>query len=386
MADKIVQLGASDYPDLTAMLDRAFAKPPDRSFAIAHTALYQPCEALMRCNYAIRRGGALAAVVGLFPITWQLGKAQLSVAGVGGVAVAPQFRRQGLMVKLMDHVRDRIVEQGYQLSYLGGNRHRYRYFGWERAGTMVLAHISKACIQHTFGRAEPLAVELEELAADPAVNSKLKSLHDRQPAYCRRPADRFDQFLTHWGNRPVVARDRGGRIVGYAVQYRDQTQIVELAGDDDDAAVHIIRALADKSEQHEIAISVDQLAMSLRRRIGEFAEAYVTTTAGNWQVFDWPAVISALLAYAQKQTSLAPASVVVGIDDLQIAIRLTVDDQRTECQVTDDKPDINGDGATILRLLLGPLAPRQVMAIPRSASILESWCPLPLALAVPDHV
>lgn len=294
MADQIVQLGAADYPELMVMLDQAFAMP----ISFTHAAYYQPCEASMRCNYAIWRDRVLAAVVGLFPITWQVDKVQLDVAGIGGVA--PQFRRQGLMIKLMDHVRYPIVGQGYQLSFLGGNRHRYRYFGWERAGAMTLAHISKTCIQHTFGRTEPLEIELEELVPDPATNSKLKSLHDRQLAYCRRPVDRFDQFLTHWGNRPVVAHDRSGQIVGYAVLYRDQTQIVELAADDDDTAIQIIRSLSDKSEHHQIALNVDQLPMSLRCRIGEFTESYAASTAGNWRVFDWPTVISALLAYAQK--------------------------------------------------------------------------------------
>ena len=110
MADQIVQLGAADFPQLITLLDRAFGNSPDRSFAIIHSAIYQPSEELMRCNYAIRRGGELAAAVGLFSINWQLGKVQLRVAGIGGVAVDPQFRRQGLMVMLMAHVHDRIVE------------------------------------------------------------------------------------------------------------------------------------------------------------------------------------------------------------------------------------------------------------------------------------
>ena len=382
MADKIVQLSATDYPELMAMLDQAFGGVSGITLA----PYFQSCEASMRCSYAIWRDRVMAAVVSLFPISWQVDKVQLDVAGIGAVAVAPQFRRQGLMIKLMDHVREQIIGQGHQLSFLSGNRHRYRYFGWERAGTMTLAHISKTCIRHTFGQTEPLEIELEELAPDSAINSKLKSLHDRQPTYCQRPVDRFNQFLTHWDNRPVVAYDGHGQIVGYAVLYRDQTQIVELAAEDDDTAIQIIRSLSDKSEHHQIALNVDQLPISLRHRISEFAEAYAASTAGNWQIFDWPTVISALLAYAQKQATLSPASVVVGIDDLHLTLRLTIDNERTQCKVTDDKPDIHGDSARILRLLFGPLPPRQVMAIPRSASILESWCPLPLSLSKPDQV
>ena len=48
MADQIVQLGAADFAQLIALLDRAFGKSPDRSFAIVHWAIYQPCEEWMR--------------------------------------------------------------------------------------------------------------------------------------------------------------------------------------------------------------------------------------------------------------------------------------------------------------------------------------------------
>jgi hypothetical protein len=106
------------------------------------------------------------------------------------------------------------------------------------------------------------------------------------------------------------------------------------------------------------------MTMSLRRRIGQFAEAYVTTTAGNWQVFNWPAVISTLLAHAHRQAELAAGSVVVGIDDLKIALRLTVDAQQAQCQETDDEPDISTDAATILRLLCGPLSLRAPNTMP----------------------
>ena len=74
----------------------------------------------------IRRDGCLAAVVGIFPIEWHVGSTTLRMAGIGGVCTDPQRRGQGLMSRLMRHVVDAVRADGYDLSYLGGQRQKSR--------------------------------------------------------------------------------------------------------------------------------------------------------------------------------------------------------------------------------------------------------------------
>jgi hypothetical protein len=44
------------------------------------------------------------------------------------------------------------------------------------------------------------------------------------------------------------------------------------------------------------------------------------------------------------------------------------------------------DPFVAMRVLFGPMPPSFVTALPRQASLLDQWCPLPLGISVVDFV
>jgi hypothetical protein len=65
---------------------------------------------------------------------------------------------------------------------------------------------------------------------------------------------------------------------------------------------------------------------------------------------------------------------------------LEVDGKHIRCARTDAEPSLSPDPATAMRLLLGPLPPSAVLALPVGAALLEQWCPLPLFWGRQDGV
>ena len=118
----------------------------------------------------------------------------------------------------------------------------------------------------------------------------------------------------------------------------------------------------------------------MRRFIQGDIMLVIQQLVGNWQVFDWPAVVGSLLALQAEARPLAHGSVVVAIDGQRRALQLSVGPDGSGCQWTDARPDVSTDAFTAMRMLFGPLPPSLVQSLPASASALEAWCPLPLSL------
>lgn len=386
MSDEIIQLKASDFDEFLSFQDRSFWSSPDHGLNWLVPTMYQPTNWHMACNYAMRRDGALAAIVGLYPIIWHLGSRTLRIAGIGGVSTKPELRGQGLMSKMMSHIKQVIRDQGYPLSFLRGQRQRYRHFGWEQCGSSLKIDISSASIKHRFSRMPPVSIELEPTDENTPALPDIKAMHDRQARRADRSAERFATFLCQWGNHSVIARNQDRKVMGYAVLNRDQTEVFELLGIDSDTTLEILRALVARSGTRSLSLVTDGLPHQLRLTIASFAERFHTVDSGNWQVFDWPITISTLMSARHEERPLVSGSVVIGIEGESSAFRLTVDQLGPHCARTNDEPDIRGDGPTMSQVLFGPWSPTQVMAVSKQAGVLEAWCPLPLAISKQDEV
>lgn len=383
MAEEIVRLSAADFDEAMAMLRSAFSKTHE--FPELLPALYQRTDDHMSWNHTIRREGRIAAIVGIFPITWKVGDTHLKVAGIGGVGTCPHWRGHGLMRRLMQHARDHISRKGYHLSFLGGQRQRYRYFGWERAGTQIEYLVSPKNMEHEFRRMDSPSLTLEPISEDPEILASAKRLHDGQPAYCRRTTKAFGRYLRNWGGRPLVARDAQSRVTGYLVARGDDGIVDEWVSDREETALDMARQWIETT-QKITRFNYPTIPPPLHHKLGGIAERITVEASGNWQIFNWPATVNALLRLRHATTPLAEGAIRVRIDNVGVTLALRVEGTRASCRVTNDPPDWSSDANCVLRVLFGPTPPSSVADLPKAADTLASWCPLPLALPNSDHV
>ena len=81
----------------------AFGEALPTDFPNLLPKLYQATDELMSCHHAIVQKGRTRAVVGMYPVSWQIGCTTLRMAGIGGVSTHPRCRGEGLMQRLMTH-------------------------------------------------------------------------------------------------------------------------------------------------------------------------------------------------------------------------------------------------------------------------------------------
>lgn len=377
MTTELVQLNAADFEDAMDFMNLVFSAHGPIDFTQLLPALYQPDDEMMGWNWAVREEGRIRAVVGSFPITWQLGPAQLEVAGIGGVSSHPRRRGAGYMRQLMEHCVQRMRDEGKHLSWLGGQRQRYAYFGYEKCGIGYSFSLSKTNLRHVYGDAESRLSFQPLEPGDATHRAGCIELHDAQTYRCHRPAERFDSLLRSWKHRPHIALAPDGRMVGYVVTNASGNSVCEIcAVSEGDPLLEVARAWTAQQSSSSAQFSLAPWH-PLVRALGPIAESFSTSSTGNWQVFDWQATLSALFSVRAHVGPLLDGRVAVEIIDYG-TVALEANGGETACTLTDEVPALRVDAATAHRLFFGPLPPSSTVDLSSNTAILEQWCPLPL--------
>jgi predicted acetyltransferase len=338
----------------------------------------------MACNYAVRKRGKIRGIVGLFPIRWKVGDATFEVGGIGGVSTHPKSRGAGYMKALMNRCLEVMREEGYHLSYLGGQRQRYQYFGYERCGLVSSFSLTRSNLRHSF--ADDPGMRFESLRQEDGERlTRARELHDAQHAHCLRAPDDFYSHLRNWNNQPHAALDSSGRMTGYLVASDKGDSVSELAAENDGVALRMLRAWVAAQSGREVSIGLPAWRADLARMLGAYCESASARPTGNWQIFDWAGVVEALLHARRLGGTLLEGAVVIAIGGYG-ALELRVEGERTTCVRTAAPADLQCDAYTAMRLLFGPLPASRVLALPASAAVLEQWCPLPLSWPHQDGV
>ena len=92
--------------------------------------------------------------------------------------------------------------------------------------------------------------------------------------------------------------------------------------------------------------------VSMTRLLGTFCESSQSDAARNWRVFDWPAVVGALIRVKHQLTPLAEGRVVIDVMEARLAI--TVSGGEASCIETVEEPDLTVPTLDAHRLLFGP--------------------------------
>ncbi len=106
-------------------------QPPDIGQNFPH--MYQ--ESNRHNLHIIKVGGKVASHVGIFPAQVAIREVSLKVAGIGGVATHPDYRKRGYAYLLLQDCLRKMERENFDLSILWtGIPDFYRPLGWENAG------------------------------------------------------------------------------------------------------------------------------------------------------------------------------------------------------------------------------------------------------------
>ncbi|MDP6698193.1 MAG: GNAT family N-acetyltransferase [Candidatus Latescibacteria bacterium] len=383
MSTAIARLTAADFEEAMDVLNFSFGFDHPHNFEALLPVLYHPGAEAMSWNWALREEGSIRAIVGVFPLTWKLGDATLRIAGVGGVCCHPRYRKHGFMGQLMRHCVEAMREEGYPLSWLGGQRQRYGYYGYEKCGIKYQLSLAPNNVRHVFGDGD-LGIEFRPLERQDRTHLQgVIGLHDAHPIRGVRPRERFYDMLLSWYHKPHIAISPDSRMIGYVVANGNGDRITEiLAVNEGEPELQIAAAWV---QQHGEATFDLGPSNRLLPKLAAVCGGMSVHSSGNWQIFDWAAALDALLKAQGTLIPLTDGAVVIEIADYG-KVLLEVAGGSARCIRSDAAPALQTDAFTAMRLLFGPLPPATVLALPQAAAALEQWCPLPLFWGRQDGV
>lgn len=388
MTYKVERLSADDYEEAMDFLNYVFSfnsNPTD--FPVLLPKLYKPTEKNMRCNYAIRSGGRIRAIVGLFPMDVHAGNRTLKIAGIGGVSTHPRDRGKGYMINLMAECIKTMKCEGYDLSCLGGLRQRYNHYGYETAGVSYDYNITKDNIRYCFGNDAPCGVTFKPLGeSDAEAISSAKRLYERQPFHCVRDSDQYYSILKSWNMQPFAAFGSGGQMIGYLVSNERKDHISEIFAIDRPALNEMLHGWVVDMPKRSLTLNIPPWESETIETLDRISEWVSISASYSWMVFNWSSVIEALF---EVKSPLGPASDgrfrigITGAGNFQIDVR----DGSACCSRTQCEPDFVCDTLTAMRLMFGPVPPCYIENLPRKLiPLLSSWFPLPLGWQHQDGI
>lgn len=272
--------------DFRALLPKMYAR---RQFAEYHVVA--------------RQNGKIVALVGVWPFRLRvLPGRSLNVGYVGTVSVHPYHRGEGHMRELMPLAVQRAREAGMDLMSLGGQRQRYRYFGFEQGGLSVGFDVIAANLRHDFAAADANAFTFAPLAEEDGSMAEARALHARELMTGERPGAAFAEALTSWLGEGVAVR-RDGAFVGYL--YAVDGDISEWVLTEPALIGPVLKAWMQKKNMNRLSIAAPAHEPDRIRALDAFAERCTIASAGMYRVLDWQRVLSLLMAFRQEKTGLA---------------------------------------------------------------------------------
>ncbi len=141
-------------------------------------------------HYIIRENGNIQAMLLSMPQTVRMDHIYPGLSfkryGIGTVSVHHRARSKGHMRRLMHRAINDMAKDGAAYSFLGGQRQRYRYYGYEQAGLVLRFSLGLRNLTMTWpelkGREVPENFTLVDLPSDGPITDQAYQLYLEQTA------------------------------------------------------------------------------------------------------------------------------------------------------------------------------------------------------------
>jgi len=367
-----------DFDAIIELADECFPGDRDSGGMLArwpHCYIREPER--MR-NYLIMKDGPkVISMVGYIDQAVLVEGDEVKVAGITGVATTLNYRRQGLMTKLLNDCIIKMGEEGYAFSDLGGDRIRYGRFGWESAGRQWWFDVTRRSI---LTAATPTGYEVVQYPTSPEEVEGTFALHMKETTGVKRTRALHEIILGRKGKQVWLARDSKG-VGAYVVVDSDERwqAIVEYSGSAE--GVHAILMHLVKVLGSEFLHVISPWSHPLNKMFFAISARWGVSPTRMLKIIDLNATLSGFT------NQLANRYRVLGLQGKR-AIVLSVEETGQKARIVFSPDGVEvGDAADtqraftlperrMVRLLFGPGMQRLEFNLPSNARFLEGLLPL----------
>lgn len=333
-----------DNKKLIAFLDEVFFTDDEsnRDFLTILPKIYHDEYRPAYNNFVVQEdNGNFRAAVGNFYIDLNVCGEAVKACCIGNVAVGLKYRSMGYMVDLMEMSVKDMQENGADLAYLGGQRQRYGYFGFETSGVSYNFEFNKKTAKHIYGgRKSTLRAEkLDE--NDLEAIKKIDAIYRKNVIKADRPLKDYYRILTSWRHTPYVLYD-GDEFAGYFLMGYTYGWISECGVTKPEYYSELALAALEVSGKDSVSFNA---APFDKEKHGYFTENSESISVGGCEsmlVYNYEKVLRAYLRAKASYTSLADGELTVLIHGKMAdeKLKIAVKDNQVTVEKFDGEPEI----------------------------------------------
>ncbi len=331
-------------------------------------------------TYFAVEDNSILGTVGAFPLTFVIGGERFNVRGIGSVATHPERRGEGYMKALMKKAIDDMIADDIDFSVLGGRRHRYNYFGFEKCDGMAHFSLTEKTVSYVRPKVEGLSVRHVSPEDTELLDLLFEKMHKR-PYYTLRPREALHDILSSWYAFPVAFFE-GDSLVGWAVYDGSKRRLLEFIPLDLSRADGML-ALAVETFG---ALSVTHPAYdtTLAEIIDPLCENVDLVSEECFLVFNWKKLLSRLFSLLSESKKLVDGSLTVTVQGVKgdVTLCISVRNGKTSVEETAVPAEITLSTVEAESFFFRNVSPLRAKVNPHAAS----WLPLPLFIYEPDNV
>lgn len=366
------------YDELMDMLNYVFGfSSADYDFQKLLPKLYASKENACHDNYVVAENGKIKAAVGAFDDILSVCGEEIKCRGIGNVAVHPYSRSKGYMIDCMNMSIDDMIEDGVDVSFLGGHRQRYGYFGFEDGCPRYNVRITGASAHHYFKNVKTDPVEIKDVGeGDTEILDMMFALYEKKPQRSIRPREKFYQILRSWTHQPR-AFFIGGAFVGYGMGGINELTLTDLKYFDS-----VIHAFVEIHGDINLGIPAWNTPLfEAALRVGDspsINESYMLS------VFNYKKVIGALLKLKASIEPLPDGEFTVLIHGYagDCKLKLSIVGGKTSVEDYDGETEFELEHKDAAKFFFGIHSPEWK----KLGLNTRAWLPLPLYVEDADHV
>ena len=382
---EIKQLQTKHYDQLVTLLNEVFSASNKREmdFEKMLPAFFVRDEKHIGAHYGIFDGERLVAAMGNYPLQASVDGTPMLFTTLGNVVTHPDYAGKGYMSALCQFASEQNAKNGVVASALGGNRHRYKRFGYEPCGFSYTFGLNTVDRTHAFANFGQ-GVSFERLlATDTQAIEQVYEIYKQNALWIDRKAGRGAQgvfdVLSAWNSTPYIAR-KDGEIIGYLTIGSNEQEPTEVFAKTVDEYFHLLCAWQmriDKPVVFKVPpynYEIVQICLQKCSHVGMH-------NTGSFAVYDWAKLTQVLLHLKSKYCTLIHGKMNIGIEAYG-TLSIVVDKDGVCAKKTDEVADFSLDKLSAIRFVFG-CAP--AFYVQNASPLATSWFPLPLALHYLDR-
>lgn len=333
-------------------------------------------------SFVVTENGKFKAAVGAYDHDISVCGCRIKTRGIGNVAVHPYSRGCGYMKKLMNMAIDDMIENGIDLTVLGGRRQRYNYFSYDKMGSNVSMSFNNDNMRHIFGKDRKHEIVFKRLASsDCTMISEIKKLSESKPFFGIRSEEKYFEIISSWHQKAYVAT-LNGDFFGYAVLKNGD--VSEFLLTDESKIPEFIAALYDHIGASSMRVSVPAYLPAYVDALIGICEGYSLECSKFFSVLNYKKVVGAFMNLKATYTNMPEGSIVIDVDGKagRERLKISVTNGVPSVEYTEEEPDLALSHLDAMNLLFAPVSVKR----DKLQNFAKIWFPLPIYIYSSDAV